>query len=631
MLFATGPAWVGSAFAASAKRTMTIFGRVLDMQGQPIDDVVVKLEMTGAASGKRTMKTKTKGEYNTDIKVDFTQSEFLKGTLSANKSGYVDGQEQFTLRIDDKSDEMNIVMRKPNEGADQLSIPELIKILAPNLKNAAEKEYTEESDRKEFIRGYELMMEGKNPEESVELLRKSVEHASDCLECQLVLSLALMNAGCWNSVGQQMNEAMVISEILESKRPELFIMKGIIEAWQGHDKDAVGLYMKALQQEPNNAFVLQELGRAGIAQRKWEAAEQYLSKAIAAGAGEEARLMRARSLLEMGEVTDAEDEMGKYAAGRENKKLPIEAQNLHVRIQNQLELIAKGTGESAVTQPIEELIKTIPALQGLEVAADQGPLEELLSQVAKNVETFFSEIPNASLVEKVHQEKLSKSGKVAKTLDQEFLYIMLSETKEPGLGIQEYRSAHDGNDAIVGGLKEGLMLTRGWISSSSIFHSVNRKGADFRYLGKQKLNGKDVVVLAFAQKPATAKMVTYFITDERSAIALVQGIAWVDAKSFSILRLHTYLLNPLPVVRLQKLSTEIEYQEVPFPGLASTLLLPKEVSIMIDWRRVVLRNHHSYSDFKLFSTESTEERKPLVAPDRIVDPDAVGALGTKKK
>lgn len=631
MLVGTGPTGVASASAAAAKRELRIAGHVLNMQGQPMDDVEVKLEMEGAASGKRSMKTNVKGEFIADVKVNFAQSDFFRATLFANKSGYTEGQERFSLRIDDKSDEMNVIIRRPDDGADQLSIPEIMKILAPNLKINAEKEYADEADRKEFDRGYELMMEAKNPQEAVDLLRKSLEGASDCLECQLLLSLALMNAGSWNSVSQQMEEATVISEILEAKRPELLLMKGFIEAWRGHDKEAVGLYMKALELDPKNAFVLQELGRAGIVQRKWEAAEQFLSKAIAAGAGEEARLMRARTLLEIGEINESDEEMSKYAAGRDIKKLPLPARSLYTRIQNQLSLLAKGKGESTVTQPIEELIKTIPALQGLDAAKDQDPLEDLLVQIGKSVETFFSDIPNASLVEKVHQERLNKAGKVSKALDQEFLYIMLAQTKEPGLGIQEYRSTHEGNDAIVGGLKEGLMLTRGWISASSIFHSVNRKGSDFRYLGKQNLNGKDAYVIAFAQNPATARMVTSFKSEDHAAIALVHGIAWVDAKSFLILRLHDYLLNPIPLVRLQKLETEIEYQEVSFNGVALPLLLPKEVSVMVDWRNIVLRNHHSYSDFKLFSTESKEERKPIVAPDRIVDPDAVGSLDSKKK
>jgi tetratricopeptide (TPR) repeat protein len=629
MMFWGGTAGVPSASAAGLKKTLRITGHVLNMQGQPLSDADVKLEMDGAARGKQSMKTNVKGVFSADIKADFIQSDYLKGTLSANKAAYVEGKEIFSLRINDMNGDMDIVLCKPNDGADQISIPSLIKILAPTLKINAEKESTDETVRKELIRGYELLIDGKNPEEAVDLWRKTVERASDCLDCQLLLGLAMMNAGNWSSVNKQLEESTIICDILETKRPELILMKGIVEAWRGYDKSAVGLYMEALDLDPKNALVLQELGRAGITQRKWEVAERFLSKALAAGAGEEARLLRARTLLEIGEVSASADEMDKYVAGRHIKQLPQTARNLFERIQNQVSLIAIKQSQSAVTQPLEELIQTIPALQGLDAAKDQNPLEDLLAQIGKGVDAFFTGIPNASCLEKVHQERLNKAGKVDKALDQEFLYIMLSQTGEPGLGIEEYRSTHQGSDAVVGGLKEGLMLTSGFASASSLFHPVNRKGADFRYLGKQNLDGRDAFVIAFAQKPATAKMITYFKTDEHTAIALVHGVAWVDAKSFSVFRLHTYLLNPLPLVRLQKLSTEIQYQEVAFKGLAAPLLLPKEVSIMVDWRKIVLRNHHNYSDFKLFSTEAKEERKPISAPDRFIDPESGKTLDSK--
>jgi tetratricopeptide (TPR) repeat protein len=628
MMFWGGSAGVPSA-AAALKKTLQISGHVVNMEGQPLADVDVKLEMDGALRGKRSMKTNAKGEFNTDVKADFTQSEILKGTLSGKKPAYAEGREVFNLRIDDQSSGMDIVLCKLDDGSDQLSIPLLIKSLAPNLKIGAEKEFAEENEKKEFIRGYELLMDGKNPEETVDLLRKSVERASDCLNCQLLLGLALMSEGSWNGVKHQMEEATLISDILEIKRPELPMMKGIIEAWHGHDKEAVGFYLKVLELDPQNALVLQELGRAGITQRNWEVAEKFLSKALLAGAGEEARLLHVRALLEIGEVSDSEDEMEKYLAGRQVKQFPQAVRSLHERIQNQISLITRKQSQSTVTQPLEDLIQTIPVLTGLDAAKDQQPLEDLLARIGKGVEDFFVDIPNTSSLEKVHQERLNKDGKVSKALDQEFLYIMLAQTGEPGLGIQEYRSTHEGGDANVGGLKEGLMLTSGFASVSALFHPVNRKGMDFRYLGKQKLDGRDAFVIAFAQKPATARMVTYFKTDEHTAIALVHGVAWIDAKTFSIFRLHTYLLNPLPLVRLQKLSTEIQYQEVTFSGLAAPLLLPKEVSIMVDWRHVVLRNHHSYSDFKLFSTETKEERKHISAPDRIIDPESGKFLDSK--
>jgi tetratricopeptide (TPR) repeat protein len=629
LVFWCGSTGVSSAMAAATKKTMKFTGRVLNMQEQPLSDVEVKLEMEGASDGKRSMKTNAQGEFSADVKVDFTKSNYLKGKLSAKKAEYEQGLETFSLQIDDKSSDRDIVLCRSSDWTNQLSISALIKSMAPLLKQNAEKDFADETGQPDFVRGYELLLAEKNPEETVELLRKSVDRASDCLECQVLLSLALMNTGSWSGVNVQMEEAALISDILETKRPEFYLVKGVIEAWRGRDKDAVGFLMKGLELNPKNALALQELGRAGIAQRKWEAAEQFLSRALQAGAGEEARFMRARTLLEIGEVTVAADELEKYVGGQEIKNFPQEVRTLHARIQDKITLISKGSGQTMITEPLEEIIKTVPILQGVNAATDQDSLENLLTQIGKGVETFFRDIPNTSSVEQVRQERLNKAGKVSKKLDQEFLYIMLSQTEEPGLGIHEYRSTHTGSNANVGGLKEGLMLTSGFASASSIFHPTNRKGTDFKYLGKQTLDGREAYVIAFAQKPALAKMVTYFRVEERLGIALVHGIAWVDAKSLSIFRLHTYLLNPLPLVRLQKMSTEIQYQEVTFNGLSTPLLLPKEVSIMVDWRSIVLQNHHKYSDFQIFSVESKEERKPMSAPDRIVDPETGVSLNAK--
>jgi hypothetical protein len=189
---------------------------------------------------------------------------------------------------------------------------------------------------------------------------------------------------------------------------------------------------------------------------------------------------------------------------------------------------------------------------------------------------------------------------------------MLTQTREPGLGIEEYRSTEDGRSAARNGLKQGLMLTSGFASSQSHFHFANHGAAEFRYLGTQTLDGREVYVVAFAQKPETAKMVTRFVMENRSALALIQGFARIDAEAFRIRRLNTYLLNPLPDIRLLKLTTEIQFQDFPFEGKAEPLRLPAQVDILVDWRGRTLHNRHDYSDYRLFSVESTEQWKPPV-------------------
>ena len=100
----------------------------------------------------------------------------------------------------------------------------------------------------------------------------------------------------------------------------------------------------------------------------------------------------------------------------------------------------------------------------------------------------------------------------------------------------------------------------------------------------------------------------------RLSAGLIHGLAWIDTGDFHIMRLHTDLLNPAPEVRLQKQTTEIQYQPVEFQGLSTPLWLPREVKVTVDWRGRILRNRHQYSDFKLFSTESRDEIKTPKIP-----------------
>ena len=618
-----------SAPTPMVKRTWRISGRVLSMQEQPIPDVSIKLETQASVEGRQTMKTDSKGEFHTEISFNSDTVTRLQGTLVAQKSDYIEGREILNLHYTDDSDGIEIILRQPGEGMNQLSLAALVKFLAPQLKENAAKEYAEEARQTEFVRGCEELIDQQNPAAAVTLFIKSIERTPDCLECQLLLSLAFMNMESWGGAKKQMEDASIINDLSDAKQAAIPLMKGIVESWRGRVNESVGYYVQVLEIDPKNALALQEMGRVGIAQRNWEVAEQFLSKALLAGAGEEARLLRVRALLEVGEVEEAANEMERYAAGRDVKKLSQSARTLNERVQNQLSLLSKGPIQSMITQPLDELLQALPALQGLTAAADQSLLEEILNKTGEGVNAFFQSIPNTASLEQVHQERLKKDGKVAEALDQEFNYIMLAQAGMPGLGIQEYRSTADGNDTNLGGLKQGLMLTSGFASVASLFHPAGRNDADFRYLGKQKLGGREVHVIAFAQKPQTAKMVTRFVTDNKSALALVHGLAWVDVEAFHILQIHTYLLNPLPEVQLQKLSTEIQFQEVSFAGLSKPLWLPKEVQITVDWRRRVLRNQHRYSEFHLFSVESKEERKPIKIPAP-PPADSSGETGTTK-
>jgi hypothetical protein len=368
----------------------------------------------------------------------------------------------------------------------------------------------------------------------------------------------------------------------------------------------------AVKYAPKDPLALQELGRSQLLIQNWASADEYLSKAIAAGAKPEVRLLRAEVLLGEDQFEAASTEMTRYLDGRDVKKMPIHVRQLFAQIENRKKVEAayvkaKPKGDHEIDylhHPPSDLVGLVPA-------ADQGPLDSILSAVGKTVAEFFGNFPSTSSLERVHQEKLRRKHKVGDTLDQEFRYLCFTPASAWGPGFDEYRSDSLGKELLPQGLRDGFMLTSGFAAASLLFHPKYQSQATFRYLGRQKVNGRDTYVIAFAQQPARARLQGGFKFGQTTMTTFSQGLAWIDSQNYQITRLRSDLLRPLPEINLERITTEIAYGEVQFKGIAAAFWLPQQVTVAVDWSGKHLRNEHRYSEFKLFNVEATQKiRKP---------------------
>jgi hypothetical protein len=151
------------------------------------------------------------------------------------------------------------------------------------------------------------------------------------------------------------------------------------------------------------------------------------------------------------------------------------------------------------------------------------------------------------------------------------------------------------------------MLTSGFASASLLFHPEYQAGGTFRYLGRQGLNSRECHVVGFAQSPAKAQMVERFNTGDHTVLVLFQGLAWIDAENFKIVRLRTDLLKPQTKIKLERQTTEITYDPVRFRQIASALWLSSEVAVTLQWSGRTYHNTHKYSDFRLFHADAQEK------------------------
>jgi hypothetical protein len=140
-----------------------------------------------------------------------------------------------------------------------------------------------------------------------------------------------------------------------------------------------------------------------------------------------------------------------------------------------------------------------------------------------------------------------------------------------------------------------------------IFHPAYQSGSNFRLLGHQKVQGRNAYVIAFAQYPARSRIYGIFQDGKSVKTMFKQGLAWIDSENYQIIRIASDLLKPLSQIKLEKMTTEINFSEVSFHQVGRRFWLPNQVTVTLDWNGKVLRNKHEYSEFMLFNVDSTEK------------------------
>jgi tetratricopeptide (TPR) repeat protein len=590
-----------------------VAGKVTTLRGDPVAGAKVDVMPTGASGEFRTLVTDFQGAFQTDYWLNAELVKEFGVDLKVTKKGFLKAHSLIDFGASEKTWVIPVTLREPEEDSELLSQADLISGLAPRLKKLGASDGLSAAAEKDYARGVEEFLDRSRSDRALPSFTKVTRRDASCMPCRTMLALAELDSGDWD--GAYHNLAEVFNKALADRslgRPEPLLALGVMESWRHQPRNAAGYFIEALKYAPQDPLALQELGRSQLLMQNWGPADQYLSKAIAAGAGPEARLLHVEALLGGDQFQAASTEMTRYLAGRDVKKMPIQVRQLWAQIENRKKVEAayakpKPKGEQA----LDYLHRPPPDLTGLEPATDQGQLDSILSAVGKTVAEFFGNFPSTSSLEQIHQEKLRRKQKVGATLDQKFRYLCFTPAAEWGPGFDEYRADLLGIQALPQGLQDGFMLTSGFASASLLFHPKYQSQTAFRYLGRQKVNGRDTYVIAFAQQPGKARLNGAFKSGQISMTTFSQGLAWIDSQSYQITRLRTDLLKPLPEINLERETTEIAFGEVHFKGIAEGFWLPQQVTVAVDWNGKHFRNEHRYSEFKVFNVEATQKiRKP---------------------
>jgi len=271
---------------------------------------------------------------------------------------------------------------------------------------------------------------------------------------------------------------------------------------------------------------------------------------------------------------------------------------------------------------IADLQLTIPELNGLKPAPDQGRLVALLDKVGAKTLDIARHTPNL-----ISRETVTESQQGVAETRHDYDYLILTHIEGNVADLNEFRVDRKTGDkfqtdeAMKNESSTWAQLERashelatsqsgrpptsqGFATSWVHFYPLNRPQATFRYLGEQKMDGQRTLVLAFAQKPQSVLSPALFLYQGKTTPMFLQGVVWVDASDFRILRLRTDLLSPLPDVSLHRLTADIHFVPTRIEEVPSVLWLPREVTVTSEVSGSTLREIHKYSEYRLFRSQS---------------------------
>ena len=281
---------------------------------------------------------------------------------------------------------------------------------------------------------------------------------------------------------------------------------------------------------------------------------------------------------------------------------------------------------------IPRLEKVIPDLKRLQPSDDQTGLTAILDKIGANTVEIVRKTPNL-----ISHESVVTEQRGVKTL-QNYSYLILPHLGDANSAVFEefrvdlatgarFETAQIAKDADANSsaessslelpslsrsvlASEGAPASQGFGTAWLNFYPFNRALSEFRYLGQQKMDGHATLVVAFAQKPASVTLPAKLFFENRTVPMFMQGVAWVDASDFRIVRLRTDLLAPPPGVDLRQLTADIHFSQVRISGLATPLWLIREVTVTSDIGGATQREIHVYSKYRLFRART----KILLSP-----------------
>jgi tetratricopeptide (TPR) repeat protein len=233
------------------------------------------------------------------------------------------------------------------------------------------------------------------------------------------------------------------------------------------------------------------------------------------------------------------------------------------------------------------------------------PTPEVIEESGKKVQEFVDDLTRFAADEDLVHQAIDAFGGSTHTETRKYDYVAMLSQSQPGeISIQELRS----DKTFQGGDPDALQST-GFMGLALVFHPEMQKDFDFVCEGQSDWRGQTSWIVHFRQRhDRPNRMHSYTVQNQEFPVGL-KGRAWITADKFQIVRMEADMVEPVPAIALESEHQTVEYGPVPFPKKNTTLWLPKDAEIYIDFRKRRYYRRHSLDHYLLFSVDTTEKPK----------------------
>ncbi len=241
-------------------------------------------------------------------------------------------------------------------------------------------------------------------------------------------------------------------------------------------------------------------------------------------------------------------------------------------------------------------------LFALSATASENLPSDLLARTRRQLENFLTLFSEVRCTEQVVQTKLTEKGKIEDEQTSVYDYLVIAEGSGSELSLQESRLQQQ---APRKKKNDSLLVTNGFATLLLVFHPTYERDFEFSAPVSDVVDGQTLARVAFRHihnKPTTMEL----ILRGREYPLELNGTAWIDPVSGSIVRIKAELAQPMDDIGLRVLRTDVQYAPAHLRGVDETLRLPSRATVEVQTARQHWRNVHRFSRYQHFSV-SVEE------------------------